>query len=36
MEEVKIKEVNTSLCDTLALVVEVNGVTYSGFLIKDK
>lgn len=35
MEEVKIKEVNTGISDTLQLVVEVNGITYSGFLIKN-
>ncbi len=35
MEEVKIKEVGTSIGGTLQLVVEVNGITYSGFLLAN-
>lgn len=35
MKAVGIKEVNTGLCDTLGLRVVVDGVEYSGYLIKN-
>lgn len=35
MKEVKVKEINTSIEDTLQLTVEVEGITYSGFLLKN-
>lgn len=35
MEKVEIKEVNTSIADTLSLRVEVKGIIYSGYLLKE-